>query len=166
VRAFRRRASGAAIASGVLAFGGLFVLHSDAPDLYSGLTHGWGLVLVLASAVAGVVTLALVERTERFGLARISSAAAVVFLVAGWAVAQQPYMLPGHLTIDQAAAGDATLQAVLISTGIAVVILGPSIWLLFRLVLAGRLDQDYAPLDQRFRPLDAGEGPSTEESRS
>ena len=53
-------------------------------------------------------------------------------------------------------AGDATLRAVLVSTGIAIVVLVPSLWLLFRLVLRGTLGQDYEPLDQRFRPLDAG----------
>ena len=32
------------------------------------------------------------------------------------------------------------------------VILIPSLWWLYRLVLQGRLDQEYEPIDQRFRP--------------
>jgi cytochrome d ubiquinol oxidase subunit II len=32
------------------------------------------------------------------------------------------------------------------------VLLVPALWWLFRLVLQGRLDQTYEPLDQRFRP--------------
>lgn len=156
VTAFRRRATGAGIVTGAVALAGLVVLHHDVPRLYDGLTSGGGLALVVTSAVAGVLTLALVDRTERFGLARITAAAAVVCLIAAWAVAQQPDLLPGHLTIDQAAAGDATLTSVLIAIGIATLILAPSLWLLFRLVLNGTLDQDYEPLDQRFRPLDAG----------
>lgn len=155
VRAFRRRALGAGVVTGVIAVVGLFVLHDDAPELYDGLTDGVALVLVVASIVAGLVTLALVLRTERFGWARVSSAAAVVCLVAAWGAAQQPELLPGALTIDQAAAPDATLEAVLISVGLAVVILTPSLALLFRLVLTGRLDQEYHPIDERFRPLDA-----------
>lgn len=155
VRAFRRRALGAGVVTGVIAVVGLFVLHHDALELYNGLTSGVALVLVAASIAAGLVTLALVLRTERFGWARVSSAAAVVFLVAAWGAAQQPDLLPGALTIDQAAAPDTTLEAVLISVGLAVVILTPSLWLLFRLVLTGRLDQEYHPIDERFRSLDA-----------
>ena len=39
------------------------------------------------------------------------------------------------------------------------VVLLPSLWYLYRLVLQGRLSQEYEPLDQRFRPLDAGDDP-------
>ena len=31
-------------------------------------------------------------------------------------------------------------------------ILVPSLWWLYRLVLQGRLDQEYEPIDQRFQP--------------
>jgi cytochrome d ubiquinol oxidase subunit II len=156
VAAFRRRATGSGVVAGGVALAGLAVLHEDVPRLFDELTAGGPLVLVVASALAGVVTLVLVLRTERFGIARLTSAAAVACLIAAWAVAQYPDMLPGRLTIADAAAGDATLQAVMISTGVAVVILGPSLWLLYRLVLGGTLDQEYEPLDQRFRPIQAG----------
>lgn len=158
ILAFRRRAAGAGTVTGVLALSGLVVLHQDVPFLYTGLTSFAGLVLVVASASAGVLTIALVTRTAWFGLARVTAAAAVVSLIGAWAVAQHPDLLPGELTIEQGAAGAATLEAVLISTALAVVILAPSLWLLFRLVLRGTLDQDYEPLDQRFRTLDAGPG--------
>ncbi|MFA4927266.1 MAG: cytochrome d ubiquinol oxidase subunit II [Patulibacter sp.] len=155
VRAFRRRAVGSGLVTGAIAIVGLFVLRGDARTLYDGLTGGVAVWLVAASIVAGLATLTLVGRTERFGWARLTAAVAVVGLVAAWGAAQEPDLLPGALTIGEAAAGDATLQAVLISTGIAVVVLTPSLALLFRLVLTGRLDQEYAPLDHRFRPFDA-----------
>jgi cytochrome bd ubiquinol oxidase subunit II len=41
---------------------------------------------------------------------------------------------------------------VVIGIGAGALILGPSLWFLYRLVLQGRLDQSYEPLDQRFRP--------------
>ncbi|MGX6448119.1 cytochrome d ubiquinol oxidase subunit II [Patulibacter sp. S7RM1-6] len=157
LRAFRIRALGAGAATGAVALGGLLVLRSDARPLFDGLTHGGALVLVLASALAGLLTIVLVWRTERFGAARMTAALAVVGLVGAWALAQQPALLPGQVTIDAAAAGDATLSAVLVSTAIAVVVLTPSLWLLFRLVLRGTLDQRYEPLDQRFRPVEAGD---------
>ena len=148
-RAFRARALLAGAASGAVALGGLLVLRSDARALYDGLTSGSGLAMVVVSALAGAATLALVW-TERYGLARVTSALAVVAIVVGWALAQNPYLLPPDLTLDAAAAADATLQATIIVVAIGLLILGPSLWFLYRLVLQGRLDQSYEPLDQRF----------------
>jgi cytochrome d ubiquinol oxidase subunit II len=149
VRAFRARALGMGVATGVVAIAGLLVLRSDARALYDGLTSGGGLAMVLVSGAAGVVTLALVHR-ERYLLARFTAAAAVAAIVVGWAFAQSPYVLPPELTLEEAAASDATLSAVVIGVAAGMVILVPSLWWLYKLVLQGRLDQEYEPLDQRF----------------
>jgi cytochrome d ubiquinol oxidase subunit II len=151
VRAFRARALGMGVATGAVALAGLLVLRSDARDLYDGLTSGGGLAMVLVSGAAGVATLALVYR-ERYGLARFSAAGAVAAIVVGWVLAQSPYVLPPALTLEDAAASDATLSAVVIGVAAGMVILVPSLWWLYRLVLQGRLDQEYEPLDQRFHP--------------
>ena len=150
VRAFRARALGAGCVTGLVALGGLFVVRSDARALYDGLTSGGGLAMVIVSALAGVVTLALVW-AERYGPARITSALAVAAIVVGWALAQDPYFLPGELTLQQAAAPDAVLSVVLISMGAGTLILAPSLWYLYHLTLQGRLDKEFEPLDQRFR---------------
>jgi cytochrome d ubiquinol oxidase subunit II len=157
-RAFRTRALGMGAVAGVVAIGGLVVIRGDARALYDGLTSGTGLVLVIVSALAGLATLALVW-SERFGLARLSAAAAVAAITVGWVFAQDPYLLPPRLTVDEAAAGDATLQALTIGVGIGFVLLAPALGLLYRLTLQGRLDQAYEPLDQRFRPRPAGDEP-------
>lgn len=136
--AFRRRALLAGVVAGAIAAAGPFVLDSDAPELYDGLTSGAGLVALLASAVAGVAALALV-RGRRYEPARVAAAAAVLAIVAGWGIAQQPEILPG-LTIEEAAAGDATITAVLIGFVAGMLILLPSLAYLFRLVLTGRFD--------------------------
>ena len=156
VRAFRTRALATGVVAGVVALGGLLVVRDDAPDLYDGLTSGGGLVMVVLSGLAGVITLGLVWR-ERYGLARATSALAVICVTVGWALAQSPYFLPPELTLDEAAASDATLTAVVIAVGLGMLILAPSLWFLYRLVLQGRLDQEYEPLDQRFRPLTASD---------
>ena len=150
-RAFRARALLAGALSGAVALGALPVLASDAPDLYDGLSSGFGLVCVLGSGVFGVGTLALVW-SSRFGAARVTAAAAVVAVVVGWGIAQSPYLLPGELTLEQAAAGDSTLVAFLASLAVGALILVPSLVYLYRLVLRGTLDQNYEPLDQRFKP--------------
>jgi cytochrome bd ubiquinol oxidase subunit II len=160
VKAFRTRALATGVLSGAVALGGLLVLRSDARDLFDGLTSGGGLVCALGSGVAGVATLALVV-TERYGLARFTAAAAVAAMTVGWAFAQSPYFLPPDLTLDEAAASDATLGAVLVGLGIGAIVLLPSLWLLYRLVLRGTLDQQFEPLDQRFRPREAGDERST-----
>ena len=151
VRAFRARALGAGVVTGVVALAGLLVLRDDARDLYDGLTSGGGLALVIVSALAGLATMALVW-AGRYGLARVTSAAAVAAIVVGWLLAQKPYILPPDLTLNQAKASDATLSAVVIGVAAGMVILAPSLWFLYRLVLQGRLDQEYEPLDQRFHP--------------
>jgi cytochrome d ubiquinol oxidase subunit II len=148
VKAFKARALGAGVVAGVLAVGGLFVVRDDAPALYDGLTSDGGLAMVIASAVCGVATLALVWR-ERFGWARVTAAGAVAAIVAGWALAQSPYLLPGELTLEQAAAGDATLVVTLAGLGVGALVLVPSLFLLFRLTLRGDLDPE-------FRPITAG----------
>ena len=107
--------------------------------------------MVLISGAAGVATLVLVYR-ERFLLARFTAAGAVAAIVVGWVLAQSPYVLPPEVTLEEAAASDATLSAVVIGVAAGMVILIPSLWWLYRLVLQGRLDQEYEPLDQRFHP--------------
>jgi cytochrome d ubiquinol oxidase subunit II len=149
--AFRVRALGTGVVLGALALGGLLVLRSDARQLFDGLTSGGGLVMVLASAVAGGVTLWLVW-SRRFEWARLSAAAAVSCITIGWALAQSPDMLPGQLTVDEAAASEPVLVAVLIATAVGALVLVPSLWYLYRLVLRGELDHAYEPLDQRYRP--------------
>ncbi len=161
VRAFRARALGAGLAAGTLAIGGLFVIRDDAPALWSGLTSGAGLAFVLLSALAGAVTLGLVWR-RRFEVARYTSALAVGAVTVGWAFAQQPYLLPGRLTLEEAAAAEEALSALLVSVGVGLLLLVPSLVVLYRLVLQGRLDQRYEPLDQRFRPLTASDQPTDE----
>lgn len=153
VAAFRARALASGAAAGAAALITLFVVRSDARALYDGLTSGDGLLAVAVSAAAGVATIALVA-TGRFGPARFAAAAAVGAMTIGWALAQDPYILPGELTLDDAAASNATLTALVISVGLGLLVLVPSLVWLYRLVLRGTLDQEYEPLDQRFRPAD------------
>jgi cytochrome bd ubiquinol oxidase subunit II len=136
--AFRARALAAGVLAGALALGGLGVLAADAEPLFDDLVGGAGLPALVASVVAGIATLALV-RGGRFEAARYSAAVAVAAIIAGWALAQQPHFLPG-LTIEQAAAGEATLVATLVGLVVGLAIVLPSLFVLFRLVLRGQFD--------------------------
>jgi cytochrome bd ubiquinol oxidase subunit II len=145
VEAFRRRALGAALVAGALAAGGLAVVNSDAPDLYDGLTSGFGLVMVILSGISGLVTIGIVWQ-GRFELARYTSAVAVGAILIGWAAAQRPDFLPGQLTFEDAAAGDATMLATLVALALALAVIIPSLAWLYRLKLQGRLDQRFHPI--------------------
>jgi cytochrome d ubiquinol oxidase subunit II len=137
--AFRRRAVASGAVAGAVALAGLFVVRSDAERIYDGLTAGAGLAAVIASAAAGAATLLFVAR-RRLEAARWSAAVAVASIVAGWALAQRPQLLPG-LTVEEAAAGDGTIVALLVSLAVGAAILIPSLVLLFGMVVRGRFDE-------------------------
>jgi cytochrome bd ubiquinol oxidase subunit II len=149
-RAFRTRALAMGVITGALAIAGLGVLRSDDRALFDNLTSGAGLVAVIVSAVAGVVTMALVH-AARYEPARFSAALAVAAIVAGWGLAQRPDLLPG-LTVHEAAGSHATLVALIISIAAGLVILVPSLVLLYGLVLRGRFDEDVPPVVEHPPP--------------
>jgi cytochrome bd ubiquinol oxidase subunit II len=142
VAPYRRRALGAGTVAGLLAVTGLVVLHGDAHPLYRKLIAGPGLPAVIVSGAAGVAALWLVLR-RRFQLARHAAALAVAAIVAGWALAQQPWVLPG-LTVDQAAAPRDTLIAVIVAVAGGGIVVIPSLLVLLRLSATGRLGDDSA----------------------
>jgi cytochrome d ubiquinol oxidase subunit II len=98
---------------------------------------------VIVSIVAGLVTFSLLS-LRRYEAARYCSSIAVAAVVAGWAFAQSPIILSG-LTIKSAAASHDTLVAIVVAVLAGGAILFPSLALLFRLVLGGRLGEGEAP---------------------
>jgi len=129
VEYFRRRAIAAAVVTGVVAFAGIFVLRSDARYVFDGLTAR-ALPVVLISAVCGTSSLVLMIRGA-YRWARVLAVGAVAAVVVAWGVAQWPYLLPTTLKVSQAAAPSATLGAVLVVFGAAVVVILPSLALLY-----------------------------------
>jgi cytochrome d ubiquinol oxidase subunit II len=86
-----------------------------------------------------VASLALLA-VRRYLLVRVTAALAVAAVLWGWGAAQYPHLLaaaPG-LTVAQAAAGRATLQATMISAGVGIVLLAPSLAWLFLLFQRGK----------------------------
>ncbi len=81
----------------------------------------------------------LVRRATRG--TRVLAAVAVVALLAGWGVAQFPYLLPGAMTIDAAAGAPRTLGWLLVVFLIAVVTVVPALALLFTLDQRNRLQE-------------------------
>ena len=105
-----------------------------------------GAIPVLAvSAVGGIgAVVALVRRQPV--LSRGFAVLAVAAVVGGWGVGQYPDMLPGEITIEQAAAPSATLWALVVVVVLAVLFIVPALVLLLRLSQQDRLDD--ARLDE------------------
>jgi cytochrome d ubiquinol oxidase subunit II len=141
--AFRTRALVMGLVTGAVALGGIFVLRSDAPTLADELLTGRALPLVVLSGVAGATCLALLW-IHRATWARIAAAAAVAAIVWGWGAGQYPYLLEDTLTVEQGAAGDATLVATLVGLGVGALVLIPSFVLLYTLDLRDALEEESA----------------------
>jgi cytochrome d ubiquinol oxidase subunit II len=128
---FLRRSIAAAVVAGALAAAGLIVLHADARGIFDGLFDE-GLPFLIASVIFGLVTLVGLLRGWSRAL-RPLAIGAVVALVAGWAVAQFPYLLPDTLTVADGAGDGAALTALIVVFIVALVTVVPSLALLFRL---------------------------------
>ncbi|WP_329459475.1 cytochrome d ubiquinol oxidase subunit II [Streptomyces sp. NBC_01497] len=126
---FRRRAVASGLACGIVALAGIAVLDQDAPVLFHGLTHR-ALALVVVGAVAGLADVALLVR-GRYVLARGAAALAVAAILWAWGVAQYPNMLVPSTTVSDTASHTSVLIASLISVGVGLLVLTPSLWLLY-----------------------------------
>jgi cytochrome d ubiquinol oxidase subunit II len=146
-RYFASRALVSALVTGALAAVGLVALHRDARYVFDGLT-GDALPLVILSLVCGIAVLALLHRGRRRGT-RPLAAAAVASVIWAWGVAQHPYLLPTTLTIADAAAPGVVLGSVLVVFAVAVVLVLPSLGLLFTLVQRNLVEETSAPSAQR-----------------
>ena len=144
--AVRSKATNALVA-GALAVAGLVVLHRDGRFVFDGLKGGDALPLVIASFACGIAVLVLLQRGGRRG-ARPLAVGAVVAVVWAWGVAQHPYLLPQVLTIDAAAAPGTTLTTVLIVFGVAVLLVLPSLGLLFTLVQRNLVEETERPASE------------------
>ncbi|KAA1427298.1 cytochrome d ubiquinol oxidase subunit II [Nocardioides antri] len=127
----RLRALAVGVVTGAVVFAALGPIMDDAPTLSDGLT-GRAAPLVVLSAVAGVATLWLLW-TRRYAWARLPAAVAVAAVVSGWGVGQYPWLLVDEVTIAEGAGAPATLQALLVAVGLAVVVVLPPLAYLLRL---------------------------------
>ena len=134
---YRARALWSGLAVFVAAFGALLLAPAHAPLVEAGLLGSrWSLPLHLATGAAAIVVLASLW-WKRYHPARVAVGAQVSLIVWGWALAQYPYLVPPDLTVIDAAAPPATLRLVLITLGLGVVVLLPSLVYLFRVFKAG-----------------------------
>jgi cytochrome d ubiquinol oxidase subunit II len=130
--AFRDRALAAGLAAGGLAAVCLLVVLAGNPLLRAEFGHPLPIILASVSAVSGVVSLFLVYWRSPVAARPVAGLAAASVLWA-WGAAQYPYLLPTSVTVVDAAAVPAVINATLAAVAVGAVVLVPSLWLLFRL---------------------------------
>ena len=127
---FARRALVAAIVAGAAAVIGVIALHADARYVYDGLTSWPGIALVILSGICGVAALGMLVTGRSLGL-RAAAVGAGTAVIWGYFAAVFPYVLPTSLKISEAAATSATLTTVIVVFVAAVILVVPSLALLY-----------------------------------
>src|ERR1700737_1550177 len=126
---FRRRAVVATVVLISMGTLGLITIGFQAPRLLSSMIGGLGTPFVLETVVMTPAVGLLLWR-GRFLWYRVLTVGAVGSLVRGWGLAPAPFMLPGALTVSQAAAPVATHVALLVVTGALVLLVVPALGVL------------------------------------
>jgi cytochrome d ubiquinol oxidase subunit II len=107
------------------------LLHAQAPHLWAGLTSARAAPVLAVGLVAALLSgWALWRRRPR--LARTATVVQTACLLAGWGIAQHPFLIYPDVTVHAAAAPEGTLLFLLWSTPFGMALLLPSLWLLFR----------------------------------
>jgi cytochrome d ubiquinol oxidase subunit II len=134
---FRRRAIVAEVVGFLLAGGVALAAQADAPRLFSAVTTS-GAQWLLQAAVAGCA-LGVVHALWRDapGRARVLVAAQVGLIVIAWGLAMDGHLAFPDLTLEAAAPTGDVRGPILTIVVVGALILGPSLWYLFR-VFKGR----------------------------
>ena len=128
---FRKRALLTWLVAGATSIVVLILARRDAPRLWEALTSLPAAAIVAAGvllAPASAVALA----TRRYRLARLLAGAQVTLLLAGWRVAQYPYLIAPDLTLASSAAPRPTLVLTAMTLPFGAAALIPSLWYLFK----------------------------------
>jgi len=88
------------------------------------------LPVVIATMLIGLATAASVFY-RRYRLARVLVILETAFLLGSWGLSQIPYIIPPHITIDNSANDPNVIVIFLVSVGVGMLILLPSLYYLF-----------------------------------
>ncbi len=136
---FRRRALGAGVLVGVLAYGVFLLARRDAPRVFHGLDgSAWGLPLRLATGTCALLALGGLW-TRHYHVARGSAIVQVVLILWGLVLGQRPYLVPPDLTIANSAAPASTLRFLVVALAAGSLVLFPSIAVMLRVFKAHTL---------------------------
>ena len=129
---FRRRVMVAAVALLGVSLITLLLIASESPTLFVGMVYGLGLPFSTAAVVAVLAVLFLMWLPVYRGY-RLMTVIGVGSFVFAWALGQVPYLVPGRLTIQQAAGAPQIEVTLLVITVVAFALVIPSLYLLYTL---------------------------------
>lgn len=129
VEAYRWRALIAGAITAALGALGLFLSVSEAPLLWQGMLTR-AIPLVIVTMLIGLATAASLF-FRHYQVARVLIVLEASFLLGSWGLSQYPYIIPPYMTIDNAANAPNVIVILLISMGIGMVIVLPSLYYLF-----------------------------------
>ncbi len=128
---FRTRALAAGTVVVALSVLLLPLLIAEAPHLWEGLLAARTLPVLIIGVIAALAS-GWFLRTRRYRLARISTILQVGCLLGGWGLAQYPFIIYPDVTLTSAAAPIVTLEFILYTLPLGLLLLLPSLWFLFR----------------------------------
>jgi cytochrome d ubiquinol oxidase subunit II len=132
VEYFRRRTVVAAVALLGVSVVVLVLIAAESPTVFQGMVAGLGLPFAIAAVVCVTAVAALMWRRV-YRWYRVLTVMGVGSFVFAWGFGQVPYVLPGRLTIQQAAGAPAIEGLLLVITLVALALVVPSLFLLYTL---------------------------------
>ncbi|MDP9003663.1 MAG: cytochrome d ubiquinol oxidase subunit II [Verrucomicrobiota bacterium] len=129
---FRLRALWSGFSLIPVALGVFVTSRTGAPEIFHGLTTGWGLFLMIVTACCATVALGALW-LRQFRIAQIAAITEVALILTGWSFAHYPNLVIPDITITTAAAPAATLRLLLIALCLGAVVLLPSLAFLYYL---------------------------------
>jgi len=132
---FRLRALWAGALLALLALALLPLLPAAMPQLWQRFARPTSAPLLVAGAGLAVLSAAAVY-TRRYLAARVAAVGQVLVLLGGWAAGQWPYIIYPDVTFHAAAATGPSIRFLLNTLPFGLLVLLPSLWLLFRVFKA------------------------------
>lgn len=134
---FRKRAIHAARAVALLAAAAVLSAGRDAPGFHDALVESpWSVPIFLGAATAAVGGYTALH-LRGFALARACGAALAVFILVGFGLAQDPFLVRPDISIAAAAANPSMLRLLFASLVGGAALLFPAIFVLFRIFETG-----------------------------
>lgn len=134
---FHRRSLASGTVVAMMAGLMLWALSRYAPRLWERFSHDFGGAVLALGAALMLLSLYFVLR-RRYLAARVTAAGQIASYLWGWAFAQWPYIIYPGLTFHEAKAPDGTLRSMMQIILPGMLLLIPSLWLLFRVFKGAR----------------------------
>lgn len=130
---FRRRALAAGMAVALFALVSFILAQRGAPLIRNGLSkEWWSIPFQFLTGLFSVGALAAVWM-RRYRLARVLAMTQITFIIAGWGLAQFPFLIEPDLTFSNSAAAESVLRDLIRALTAGAVLLFPSLWYLYRI---------------------------------